>query len=123
MQSISHPQPGWRRQDYDGRTGLMLATVQGHVELVQTLLEAGAQSNLRDNLGGSALMEACKHGHEHLVQVLRKAGATYVTAVMFISVYSYYDGHARSTLGCDTQDVIMSRGGQKLSCVLACVLP
>lgn len=54
----------------------MLATVQGHLDLVHNLLEAGAQPNLKDNLGGSALLEACKHGHDNIVRVLTEAGAT-----------------------------------------------
>lgn len=64
------------RSDYDGRTGLMLATVSGHMDLVHNLLEAGAQPSLKDNLGGSALLEACKHGHDNIVRVLTEAGAT-----------------------------------------------
>ena len=54
----------------------MLATAQGHLELVESLLDAGAQPSLQDNLGGSALMEACKNGHDNVVSVLHKAGAT-----------------------------------------------
>ena len=61
--------------DYDGRTGLMLASAHGNLEIVHSLLAAGAEPSLKDNLGGSALMEACKGGHENLVTVLRDAGA------------------------------------------------
>ena len=65
-----------RSCDYDRRTGLMLATAQGHLDLVRSLLEAGAQPSLLDNLGVTALREACKNGHDSLVPVLREAGAT-----------------------------------------------
>ncbi len=61
--------------DYDGRTGLMLASAHGNLEIVHSLLAAGAEPSLKDNLGGSALLEACKGGHENLVRVLRDAGA------------------------------------------------
>ena len=61
--------------DYDGRTGLMLASAHGNLEIVHSLLAAGAEPSLKDNLGGSALQEACKGGHDNLVRVLREAGA------------------------------------------------
>ena len=61
--------------DYDGRTGLMLACAHGNLEIVHSLLAAGAEPSLKDNLGGSALLEACKGGHDNLVKVLRDAGA------------------------------------------------
>ena len=61
--------------DYDGRTGLMLACAHGNLEIVHSLLAAGAEPSLKDNLGGSSLLEACKGGHDNLVRVLREAGA------------------------------------------------
>ena len=71
--------PGYARWhgrcDYDGRTGLMLATAHGHLDVVHSLLAAGAVPSLQDNLGGSALSEACKNGHDVIIPALREAGA------------------------------------------------
>lgn len=53
--------------DYDGRTALMLASGNGHLEVVKMLLQSGASVNLEDNLGGSALSEACKKGHDQII--------------------------------------------------------
>ena len=54
------------KADYDNRTALMLAVVGGHSAAVNTLLGAGADATIQDNLGSNALVEACRRGHEGL---------------------------------------------------------
>ncbi|KAI8470071.1 MAG: ankyrin repeat-containing domain protein [Monoraphidium minutum] len=76
--------------DYDARTGLMLAAAKGHRGLTALLLEAGANPNARDNLGGCALQarararapraggggaEAVKAGRAEITADLMAAGA------------------------------------------------
>jgi ankyrin repeat protein len=63
------------RGDYDNRTALMLAVVGGHSAAVNTLLGAGADSNVQDHLGHNALVEACKRGHDALIRLLVDNGA------------------------------------------------
>ena len=48
--------------DVDGRTPLMLVTISGHLGIVEVLLEAGARSELRDNLGNTGLHWAAVDG-------------------------------------------------------------
>lgn len=53
-----------------GQTALMLAVSHGRMEMVQSLLEQGAQVNLQDDEGSTALMCASEHGHLELVKLL-----------------------------------------------------
>jgi ankyrin repeat protein len=54
--------------DYDQRTGLMLASAQGHTLAVSKLIDAGAHVNHQDKLGSSALLEAVKAGHDGVIE-------------------------------------------------------
>ena len=56
-------------------TELMAAADKGHPEIVNFLLEAGADVNARDFSGYSALGFAQNAGHAEIVDMLRKAGA------------------------------------------------
>jgi len=51
------------------------AAAQGDLELVQQLLEAGADVHSRDAWGHTPLMSACWAGHKEIVQVLLGGGA------------------------------------------------
>lgn len=48
----------------------MLAVSHGRLEMVQLLLEAGADINLQDEDGSTALMCATEHGHVDIVKSL-----------------------------------------------------
>ena len=65
-------------QDKQRRTALMLASKNGHLDIVKTLVNAGAALNLQGNEGGyggnTALMYACRHGHLEVVKILVNAG-------------------------------------------------
>ena len=62
-------------KDVDGSTPLMRASKCGHADVVQLLLEAGAEKDFRDLSGGTALMCAACSGRVSVVRLLLGAGA------------------------------------------------
>jgi ankyrin repeat protein len=62
------------RSRYDS-TPLMEATRDGHLEMANTLLQAGAEVNQRDRHGDHALNWAAYFGHADLVQLLVDRGS------------------------------------------------
>lgn len=64
----------WGRDRTD-QTALMRAAWQGHAEIVNLLVERGADVNAKSDLGLTVLMGAAKHGHTAVVEMLKKVGA------------------------------------------------
>merc|ERR1712023_518557 len=58
-----------------GLTALHKAIAQGHLEVTQALLSAGAAVNQADNDGWTALHYAAARGHLEVTQALLSAGA------------------------------------------------
>lgn len=58
------------RASQHGQTALMLAVSHGRLEIVQLLVESGADLNVRDEDGSSALMCAAEHGQVDIVKYL-----------------------------------------------------
>ncbi len=63
---------GWH---HDSFTPLIACCSHGHVPLMQWLLEAGADVNVRNVMGQTPLMHASLQGEEELILSLLKAGA------------------------------------------------
>jgi len=58
-----------------GMTALQYACDRGHIEVVQLLLQHGAEVNVADDDGMTALHYACCCDHEDIVKLLLQAGA------------------------------------------------
>ena len=61
--------------DHFGRSALIYAADRGQLRMVETLLQRGANCNLRDGYGRSAIDEALTHSHLDVARLLFKAGA------------------------------------------------
>jgi ankyrin repeat protein len=62
------------RERWYGRTALMLAAAEGHADVVDLLVEAGADPNLLDQEGSSALSLARSYGHLDVAAKLEAIG-------------------------------------------------
>ena len=71
----AHAHPWANAYDSNGRTALMIASQEGHCEIVRLLLRRGAQVDLQDSKGWSALMLACRAGHCEVAAILLESGA------------------------------------------------
>ena len=63
----------------DGSTAIYIASQNGHLDVISTLLEFG-DHNLKRRNGWTPLMKACQNGHNDVVDLLLKAKAD----VMFV---------------------------------------
>ncbi|ORZ20618.1 hypothetical protein BCR42DRAFT_370456 [Absidia repens] len=63
-------------KDEDGTTPLIYASCFGKLDVVQTLLDADADTNIQDSFGWSALMWATNNSHEPIVKLLLEHGAS-----------------------------------------------
>ncbi|KAI8139434.1 ankyrin repeat-containing domain protein [Fennellomyces sp. T-0311] len=64
-----------RKKDTSGRTQLHKFAIRGDVNVVETLLKAGANPNESDNAGWTPLHEAALRGRDQVVQLLLENGA------------------------------------------------
>ena len=86
------------RNNYDGETVLIRAVENGNSEIVATLVEAGADMNIRDNDGNTPLIRASMIGEEYILEVLLDLGADVnatnnagETALIVASRLGHYD--------------------------------
>jgi len=62
-------------EDFGGSTPLMLAAIYGHTAMAKSLIEAGADLELRNNSDGTALHLACFFCRPAIVELLLQSGA------------------------------------------------
>jgi hypothetical protein len=62
-------------QDNRGKTALMWAAYKGYLDVVNALVKARADVNLKDNYDLTALMRAAQEGHLAILQALVEAGS------------------------------------------------
>jgi ankyrin repeat protein len=60
--------------DYDMRSALHLSCAEGHMKIVECLLQNGANAKVKDRWGTEPLQEAMLHGHQQIVARLRDSG-------------------------------------------------
>lgn len=65
----------------------MLAVSHGNLEMVQMLLEAGADINIQDADGSTALMCAAEHGRIDIVKLLLSQSDCDSTIQDIVSIY------------------------------------
>ena len=71
--TLSRANEGWHGRD---RTPLMYATEQGYAQLVQMLIESGADVHAETEASSvNALTHAIYEGHDHIARLLRARGA------------------------------------------------
>ena len=61
--------------DVEGRTALFFAAANGHLEIVELLLEKEADPNIANAQGNTSLHWACVNGHTAVVEKLLGVGA------------------------------------------------
>uniref|UniRef100_A0A0G4HXG7 Uncharacterized protein n=1 Tax=Chromera velia CCMP2878 TaxID=1169474 RepID=A0A0G4HXG7_9ALVE len=62
-------------QDENGKTALILASANGHTDIVRLLVDAKAYVDMQDRYGKTALILASFHGHTDIVRLLVDAKA------------------------------------------------
>lgn len=65
------------RQDSKKRTALIVASIQGEIEIAAMLLEAGARTDIADRSGNTPLNWAASRGESDIVRLLLEAGADF----------------------------------------------
>lgn len=62
-------------KEENGQVALIVAVSNGHAEVAQVLLQAGADLNTSDKNGETALMKATARGRAKVAEILKKSGA------------------------------------------------
>ena len=75
LRALLDKQPAVDARDANGRTALMLATLQGRAKAVDMLLSAGADPNAADARGTTPLQAALAGNQSAIAAALRSAGA------------------------------------------------
>ncbi|MCY4173388.1 MAG: ankyrin repeat domain-containing protein [Cyanobacteria bacterium MAG CAR3_bin_5] len=94
--NVKHPYDGNPLHSHDGYTplhGAVRFSRQGHADVVQALLDAGADIYLTDKTGATALDIALKEGHGEIAEILRNAGTPINVGTKSSLESAVSDGH------------------------------
>lgn len=86
--------PNVNALDKDGCTALAIACREGHHEIANALLNAGAYVNIQDRAGDTNLIHAVKGGHRGIVESLLKKYADVDIAGKVQTLILYYLMHS-----------------------------
>ena len=89
----------------DGTTPLHDVAFKGHKDVVQLLLDRGAEPNMADQNGDNPLHKATSKGHTDVVHLLRERGAEPNIANDFGRTALYY------ALYIDIANILTEKGG------------
>ncbi|KAL4221756.1 hypothetical protein ACF0H5_020011 [Mactra antiquata] len=95
---ILNDKPDLIDQKHEGLTALILSSHEGHVQIVQLLLKAGANTNVTEAKGNNALMAALMKKHEIIAVLIINAGVNIDAKNMFDRTALHY----AATNGCLT---------------------
>ena len=77
--------------DEYARKALMVASLKGDPEIVQLLLDAGAEVNATNSNGETALKLASREGHTRVIELLKKAGAVHIAfSIKFVLKRAFF---------------------------------
>jgi len=99
-----------RDEGGDGDTPLMIASDNGHLDIVKLLVERGADVNARDFCGDTALAYAARKDHNKIVKYLIEAGADAQTQNKY--KFTPLD-YAVRTLNLESQKYLIRAGGER----------
>jgi ankyrin repeat protein len=123
-------------QDERGSTPLLLAAYYGHVDMVEFLLDKGAQVDALDGSGNTALMGVCFKGFTPIAEKLINAGANVnqknamgatclIYAVTFnrkeiaeLLLKNGADASVKDARGKTAMDLVMEQGNNELEDLL-----
>ena len=105
---VGLPEVEVNHKGMDTNTALFSATEEGHISVVQVLIDAGADIEERGYLGRSPLLQASALGKLDIVKMLVKAGAG-------VRVTDHNRDHRRNTCLC-----LAASFGHTETCALSC---
>ena len=72
--SVTREKSQLREADFDGNTPLHIAALLGSKEMVETLLAAGAETNVKNHDGETPLDAARRVGRKKVIRILETSG-------------------------------------------------
>ena len=80
---------GINAADEDGKTPLMYACENGHLEVVRAFIASGAVVHAADENYRTPLMYACANGHIEVAKTLIAAGANVNSTLMYACINTF----------------------------------
>lgn len=98
LQLLDDSQIAINQDLYNGKTALCLAAMEGHADVVSTLLKHQANPNLADVHGETPLHQAARYGHAEVAKLLLQNGAfctmingSHITPLLLAAIKKHWD--------------------------------